>query len=190
MRFCSVCGLWKVAGEFVVDGSKVSGFASRCRVCDAERCRAYYARNREERKRLSRERAARVRASRPAGPPRLCVWCGAPTPTRRHSYCAVCVLTRPRRRPSRRRDRGGSTGARGYGSAHQKLRKVWKARVDAGGVRCARCGGMLVPGEPWDLGHDDFDRSRYTGPEHARCNRATSGRRKKLKVRAPRAAWW
>jgi hypothetical protein len=42
-------------------------------------------------------------------------------------------------------------------------------------VDCARCGERIEPGEPWDLGHDDVDRSRYTGPEHRRCNRSTRG---------------
>jgi hypothetical protein len=71
-----------------------------------------------------------------------------------------------------------STTARGYGAAHRRLRASLAKQVSAGGVRCARCGGAILPGEPWDLGHHDLDRSRYTGPEHRRCNRATAARRR------------
>ena len=59
-------------------------------------------------------------------------------------------------------------------SAHQARRRELEAVVAAGLVHCARCGDQIEPGEAWDLGHDDFDRSRHSGPEHARCNRATS----------------
>ena len=30
--------------------------------------------------------------------------------------------------------------------------------------RNASSSQWIAPGEPWDLGHDDFDRSRYVGP--------------------------
>jgi hypothetical protein len=70
----------------------------------------------------------------------------------------------------------GSTTARGYGWPHRRLRARWALEVATGSVRCARCGELIQPGEPWDLGHDDFDRSRWSGPEHARCNRSAPHR--------------
>jgi hypothetical protein len=69
--------------------------------------------------------------------------------------------------------RGRSPGR--YGGTHKRLRGVWARKVAAGGVLCARCGKLIVPGTRWDLGHRDgggpFD---YSGPEHAKCNRGAS----------------
>src|SRR5437763_36219 len=70
-----------------------------------------------------------------------------------------------------------SPQARGYGRPHRLIRAELAHVVAAGGVRCARCGELIDPAEPWDLGHVDGDRGRYAGAEHRRCNRATSGRR-------------
>src|SRR4051812_32548558 len=69
------------------------------------------------------------------------------------------------------------TSQRGYGAVHQERRRQVAPIVESGRAVCVRCGEPIDPGERWDLGHDDIDRTRYTGPEHARCNRATAARR-------------
>jgi hypothetical protein len=68
----------------------------------------------------------------------------------------------------------GDDGRRGYGWNHQKARARIARVVNAGGALCARCHRPILPGEPWDLGHH----SRYAGPEHRRCNRATNRTRR------------
>ena len=74
--------------------------------------------------------------------------------------------------------RAGTTKQRGYGAVHRSLRKWWEPRVKRGTVHCARCRQLIRKGEPWDLGHDDANRMRYRGPEHAECNRSAGGRQR------------
>jgi hypothetical protein len=78
----------------------------------------------------------------------------------------------------------GTPGYRGpkYGRSHRNRRLALALLVAAGCVRCARCGELIRPGEPWDLGHDDVDRTKYSGPEHRGCNRATAAHRTERKV--------
>jgi hypothetical protein len=59
--------------------------------------------------------------------------------------------------------------------------------VEAGLVDCARCSHRILPGEEWDLGHDDVDRSKYIGPEHRRCNRSAAGK-KSAELQRPRTS--
>ena len=74
--------------------------------------------------------------------------------------------------------RRGTSTQRGYDAKHRALRAKYQASMDAGDYYlCARCYEPIQLGEPWDLGHDDDDRTKHTGPEHAyRCNRAAGGR--------------
>jgi hypothetical protein len=172
---------------FGVDRNRKSGLANRCRDCDNAKRRRYYEENREQE--LERIRAYQATLDKP---PRVCLGCGGEPTSQKHWYCDACRASRPRHRRrererlrEQRRDRPGPT-ERGYGTEHQKLRRRWAAVLAEQFVRCARCGGVIRPGDPWDLGHDDYDRSVYTGPEHRRCNRATAGRKPK---RATSRAW-
>ena len=77
----------------------------------------------------------------------------------------------------------GRTTALGYGYTHQQERKRLEPYVAQGGYTCTRyghpqfphCPGPIAPGDEWELGHDDTDKSRYTGPEHKACNRRAGG---------------
>ena len=70
-----------------------------------------------------------------------------------------------------------STAVRGYAGSHPRIRRGVKAVVDAGGVVCWRCGLPIEPGSKWQLGHDDYDRRVYRGPEHVLCNLRAAGRK-------------
>lgn len=75
----------------------------------------------------------------------------------------------------REQQRGYST-ARGYDRRYRAAR-AWAARlVEAGQAVCWRCGKPIKADEPFDLGHDDGDRSIIRGPEHRFCNRSAGGK--------------
>jgi hypothetical protein len=99
-----------------------------------------------------------------------CLDCGTLSDKAR---CPACRGRRNRERDARR----GSSTARGYDHKHEQTRESWQPHVNAGQVTCWRCNEPIEPGEPWDLGHDDHDRTITRGPEHAnRCNRSAGGR--------------
>lgn len=82
--------------------------------------------------------------------------------------------------------RYGSTTGQGYGSAHRALRRALEPEVAAGQVACARCGELIKPGEPWDLGHRDGSGKReYQGPEHRTCNRSAGAKLRNARVVDP-----
>ena len=112
----------------------------------------------------------------------VCRQCGRKSP--RRQFCAPCRAERDKALKRARYWRAKAAGVRmpspaqrGYGAEHRALRKQVAREVAAGRAVCWRCSRWIAPGTPWDLGHD-VDRSVYMGPEHARCNRQTSGRRK------------
>lgn len=80
-------------------------------------------------------------------------------------------------RISRTRPHTKTTAQRGYGAGHQRERARWAKEVEAGRAICWRCRRPIQPGSPWDLGHDDHDRTQYRGPEHRACNRGAGARK-------------
>lgn len=86
---------------------------------------------------------------------------------------------RPERPPVRvaapRAKPGGTTAERGYGAAHQRMRRALLAAFEDG-QPCARCGRPMTGDQPLDLDHTD-DRTGYLGLSHRRCNRATYSQR-------------
>jgi hypothetical protein len=94
-RLCRGCGVVRPLVEWGVDRSKPSGFASRCLVCDRERARSYYRKNRE----AVLERAAAKRARKRAGTAqRVCSECPELLPAGRRVVCSRrCADVRCRR---------------------------------------------------------------------------------------------
>jgi hypothetical protein len=103
---------------------------------------------------------------------RFCRFCGAPTWSPKSPYCRE-------HRPSleeRERWATKTREARGYGAAHRTVRARYEALVASGLARCARCGGPIAAGAPFDLDHSD-DRGGYLGVSHPHCNRTAGARR-------------
>jgi len=106
---------------------------------------------------------------------------GTPCPTgtliqpgTRGGRCANCARTTDQAR--------GTRQARGYDANHDRERRRWQQRLDAGEtIICWRCAETGTPHKinpnHWDLGHDDHNRNTYRGPECPAGNRATAGRR-------------
>ena len=107
----------------------------------------------------------------------ICSGCGRQIPLGgKRGRCDSCRRTYEREKSRARRGKKGTTAQQGYGRRHKTLRATYEKQIATGLVKCWRCGRPIAPGEPWDLGHDDYDRRRYRGPEHRGCNRATAGR--------------
>lgn len=150
---------------------------------DRERSRYldYYAEHREERLAYAARRRRLL-------PPKPCRDCGAATPSRRHWYCETCGA----RHLQMRRERKGyhlnrpSNNVRGYGGEHQRSRKAWKGRVEAGEVVCGWCDAPIYPETRWHLSHPTDDKSLPPTPWHERCNTqyaATVTRRRRAQAR-------
>jgi len=95
--------------------------------------------------------------------------------------CPEYILASRRYCPKHAREhekRRGSREDRGYDHAHRSLRMAFIPEHQAGTLICWRCREVIPPNEPFDLGHDDEDRTQYRGPEHRnRCNRSAAGRK-------------
>ena len=96
-----------------------------------------------------------------------CNDCGRQIPLgSKRGRCESCWKIYEREKSRARRAKYGTTTERGYGRRHRDLRAGYERQIQTGLIKCARCGRPIVPGEPWDLGHDDNDRRRYSGKRY------------------------
>lgn len=96
--------------------------------------------------------------------------CGVLIP--KAGYCTAHKRERDARR-GRRQDRG-------YDAEHDRQRRAWQKRLDAGeriGCHNPSCvkPTVLIDPRDWHLGHTP-NRNDWRGPEHPGCNLAEAGR--------------
>jgi hypothetical protein len=70
-----------------------------------------------------------------------------------------------------------------YDRQHKMGRVAWTRQVEAGFVKCRRCGVPIRPGELWDMGHFE-DKRVPARPEHLKCNRGAPSRARAAERRA------
>lgn len=114
--------------------------------------------------------------------PSDCQHCKAPVPTgsRRWKYCSDGCFRRAR---NARGSGKPSASARGYGYAHQKLRR--ELLPLAYGTDCHLCGEVMNEGDRLHLDHTE-DRSGYRGIVHDVCNVLEGARRGGQRARQAR----
>jgi hypothetical protein len=87
-----------------------------------------------------------------------------------------------------------TTAEKGWGAAHQKLRKQWAPRVEAGLVTCSGCGEPIKPGTRWELAHAHtptaYINGEYLGPQHPACNRPSDRNPKRPTATPPALNWF
>jgi len=108
-----------------------------------------------------RFKAAPMPGTRPAKPSgqRSCAFCSrsfVPAAWNQR-FCSSEHALKANRRPRR---------AKYETPEHRNLRRSLVPVVALGRTPCARCGKLILPGQDWDLGHDDLNPGLYAGPEH------------------------
>ncbi len=172
---CASCGIGMVRGA----NSRPQGEAT-CRPCQ----RRAHGLGPDERVNDTR-RPGKLAAKRGD-----CHWCKRPVPTRgkRWKYCCDDCFVAARRTRGFGVAAKSSAHARGYGTAHQKLRA--ELLPYAYGTDCVLCGDVMEEGEDLHLDHTE-DRSDYRGFAHARCNVRDGARRaaQAARLRRVREGW-
>lgn len=112
---------------------------------------------------------------------RSCSLCGSPNVRTRRgpAVCDACKQQRAiqgNQQRSPRAFQGARSEDRYNTREHREARARFTREVDRGQATCWRCGGGILPGTSWHVGHGDGpDRDIIKGPEHRSCNLRAAG---------------